>query len=679
MKSTILTTLIISLVFLSQIQTSFAQTANELVAHAKTSIDKKDYAAAVTDSTAAIKLDANNADAFFWRGYAYYNQKDYPNALRDLDESIRLNPQGHLPFGARGIIRYRQKDFDNAIADYSKAIELNPKYQTGYYNRGVAIIHKPTPDWNAALADFTMASELNPQDSAAFFHLGFVYSSLENWKESEKNYLQSAALGDKTAELLANLSYVDIKLGAYAQAAMNARAALEIDPENKNATANLDYAVSTRQKPFDAPLARELLDAANDNDTNKAISAINRGADVNATYTYNDFTLSTALQRAASRGNFFLVRALVSVGAKVNAQDSFGSSPLHFAAGYSKEYGDKGEIVKYLLKNKADVNLADSRGSIPLHAACLWGYDDMVELLLKAGSSVKVKNNQGATPLIVALSGGTDQAVQLLLTAGADPNTVDNNGYQALLFAVRKNGFGLAKAYFLMKAGAVIDLTGDPKISAADTEAIAYVNLIKTFAADSVETKLFDAATSGNQPELISLLAANPSINKTILNYLLMISIYQNSPTLLEALLAKGADPNFQMDGTSVLKMAQMGKFTGVSAAYLANYATDNSQANRVATQNETARLINEATGLMKLATTEMNAAFRRRDEGADKSIWCLRVEAAANDVNYAIKNLDRALLIAPFDTKAEITTMKQAAVNGLRDISSKGCPIFLK
>src|SRR4051812_37919959 len=99
---------------------AFAQTAAELVARAKTSVHKNDFAAAVRDASAAIKIDSGSADAFYWRGYAYYYQKDYQSALKDLDESIRLNPQSHLSFGVRGLVRYRLNDFDNAIADYGR-------------------------------------------------------------------------------------------------------------------------------------------------------------------------------------------------------------------------------------------------------------------------------------------------------------------------------------------------------------------------------------------------------------------------------------------------------------------------------------------------------------------------------------------------------------------------------
>ena len=75
-----------------QIETTVAQSANELIARAKISIEKKEYASAITDLTAAIKADANSADAFLQRAFVFSLQ-----ALKHLSAftsnlSINLEP-----------------------------------------------------------------------------------------------------------------------------------------------------------------------------------------------------------------------------------------------------------------------------------------------------------------------------------------------------------------------------------------------------------------------------------------------------------------------------------------------------------------------------------------------------------------------------------------------------------
>jgi ankyrin repeat protein len=59
---------------------------------------------------------------------------------------------------------------------------------------------------------------------------------------------------------------------------------------------------------------------------------LSRGADPNVPFRYGDEPRYTLLHRAAYDGNMVLVPLLVASGAKVNAEDSRGFTPLHSAA-----------------------------------------------------------------------------------------------------------------------------------------------------------------------------------------------------------------------------------------------------------------------------------------------------------------------------------------------------------
>jgi len=93
-----------------------------------------------------------------------------------------------------------------------------------------------------------------------------------------------------------------------------------------------------------------------------ALLLIEKKANVNTkTGIYIDGTGDiTPLHRAT--GSPKVVAALIDAGANVNAQDSAGDTPLHWATSH-----DFLESVKLLLKAGADSNLKNREGRKPIH------------------------------------------------------------------------------------------------------------------------------------------------------------------------------------------------------------------------------------------------------------------------------------------------------------------------
>ena len=116
----------------------------------------------------------------------------------------------------------------------------------------------------------------------------------------------------------------------------------------------------------------------------------------------------------------------------VNARDSGGKAPLHWAA----LYGQK-KVMELLLAEKADVNLLDGDGFTPLHWATTFDKKDAVELLLanKADTNIKVEK-YGWTPLRLAVIHGHMASAEALLNGGADPNLKDPQNIPLLHQAV---------------------------------------------------------------------------------------------------------------------------------------------------------------------------------------------------------------------------------------------------
>lgn len=100
----------------------------------------------------------------------------------------------------------------------------------------------------------------------------------------------------------------------------------------------------------------------------------------------DDFTPSLAL--AAKKGFYPTAKLLLDLGADVNAPDTLGFTPLHFAACDGKE-----ELLGLLLAHGADVSRRDDDGWTALHCAASRGKPAAVEILLKAGAPVDALTN----------------------------------------------------------------------------------------------------------------------------------------------------------------------------------------------------------------------------------------------------------------------------------------------
>lgn len=128
----------------------------------------------------------------------------------------------------------------------------------------------------------------------------------------------------------------------------------------------------------------------------------------------------------------------------INAQDSFGRTPLHYAC-----YNLMSELITFLVSRHADINLKDLEGCTPLHllayetdqcrpkddafpvestAACFKTFNQTI--------NVDAKDALGDTPLLKACKKHALNIAKLLLALGANPNIRGSDSCAPLHYAV---------------------------------------------------------------------------------------------------------------------------------------------------------------------------------------------------------------------------------------------------
>jgi ankyrin repeat protein len=164
-----------------------------------------------------------------------------------------------------------------------------------------------------------------------------------------------------------------------------------------------------------------------------------------------DSSGNTPLHFAAMFGHLDIVQILIRNKAKIDARGSYGETPLFLAAGMGHV-----EIVRTLIEHKAKVNARGRGADPPLYIPVQWGHLDMAWMLTRHRVNVNAKNLWGKTPLhAVVANGRSSDIAQMLLEHRANINAKDNENKTPLQVAVSKEKVDIVRV--LLKYNANID------------------------------------------------------------------------------------------------------------------------------------------------------------------------------------------------------------------------------
>lgn len=282
-----------------------------------------------------------------------------------------------------------------------------------------------------------------------------------------------------------------------------------------------------------------------------------------------DMRPEPTLHEIAAVGDTKLLKRQLAQGAKVNALDENGFSPLHYAILSMSD-----PAVDLLLAAGADINRATRDGNTPLHLAVGQNNVLLTEKLLEAGAKLNVLNKKGESPLYLAVA-NNNLLVRPLLRAGAIPDneTCPGGGY---IFCAARSGC------LVMLEELILGLEDVNRFSRQGVSALHYavygehVEAIRFLIEHGADinardkhgwTPLHQAARSGS-PEVIDVLVENgadlEARDENGCTPLLMAGKVGNAANVRD-LVAHGADIDAENDdGQTVDYFALANHYVGI-------------------------------------------------------------------------------------------------------------------
>ncbi|XP_067132613.1 ankyrin repeat domain-containing protein 50-like [Centruroides vittatus] len=152
---------------------------------------------------------------------------------------------------------------------------------------------------------------------------------------------------------------------------------------------------------------------------------LNRKPDINSQNQLGETPLATAIDH----GNLKMASIILDHDIDLTIRDRCEYTFLHYAA---KKNAPK--IVKKLLEKGADPNAQDPYGDTALHIAAGRGFHEVVfELIQNPNIELDKQNEGGYTPLLCAVDSGFLKVVKILVEAGCDRNIISRDTNKTIM------------------------------------------------------------------------------------------------------------------------------------------------------------------------------------------------------------------------------------------------------
>lgn len=178
-----------------------------------TYLQSGEYAVALENIEAALKINPGNAAAYSNLGRVLHETRRYEEALASYDKAIQLKPDFAEAHYNKGNTLREMKRAEEAIVAYERAIQCRNQYAEAYQNLGVIAHEQRQLEKAIALYDQTIA--IKPTHAEAHSNRGVALKALHRVDEALKSFDLSISINPKYAQAYWNKAITLLLDGQY--------------------------------------------------------------------------------------------------------------------------------------------------------------------------------------------------------------------------------------------------------------------------------------------------------------------------------------------------------------------------------------------------------------------------------------------------------------------------------
>lgn len=193
----------------------------------KAYFELNEYSLSIFAFNETIKLDSNDAEAYFRRGLSKYelalqsslknelidksnpSAENYIDAINDFSKALEIRCCPAEAFYFRGKAKAKLNDNDGAIDDQTLAIKFDPNYAAAYFERG--LLKLITKDTNGAMFDFNSSIKINP-NASSYRSRGLLKFMLKDYRGAIEDCTESIKLDSSFPTAFMTRGMAKIKL-----------------------------------------------------------------------------------------------------------------------------------------------------------------------------------------------------------------------------------------------------------------------------------------------------------------------------------------------------------------------------------------------------------------------------------------------------------------------------------